>query len=514
YDRAEKKKAKVPPKSGERPGEPKKESTHQPPWIVAGEIVETSQLFARTVAGIDPLWIVQLAPHLCKVTYHNPHWSAVAGRVLAEEKVTLYGLDVHQRKVAYGNIQPKEATQIFIRSALVEGDLFPEPPRSAREERHASAPTSRSLLESVSEEKPKRPALYQFLEHNDQIRQKIETWQTRMRRHDLADLDQALCDFYAKRIENVSSLHELNRLLRDQADPNLLCATEADLIGGQNLSYDAEAFPDNVPLGGQPVALSYAYAPGEERDGVTFKLGFSLAQSLPGASLEWAVPGLREAQVSEMLRSLPKTIRRQLMPFPPKVAEIVRDLRPSGESLQLDLGKFIQQRYGVEVPPSAWPADALPPHLRPRIEVLGHDQKTISTGRDLAQLQRQFAQAQVKPAAAPAGEDPAWARVTQQWERFGLTGWTCGDLPERVIVKEGGDVPLYAWPGLQVEEGQVHLRLFRSQAEARRVSLGGIQRLVELAIQKDLAWLQKDLRALSRLEPLLGTFCSMDELQA
>ncbi|HWI57847.1 MAG TPA: ATP-dependent RNA helicase HrpA, partial [Bacillota bacterium] len=288
YDRAEKKKAKVPPKSGERPGEPKKESTHQPPWIVAGEIVETSQLFARTVAGIDPLWIVQLAPHLCKVTYHNPHWSAVAGRVLAEEKVTLYGLDVHQRKVAYGNIQPKEATQIFIRSALVEGDLFPEPPRSAREERHASAPTSRSLLESVSEEKPKRPALYQFLEHNDQIRQKIETWQTRMRRHDLADLDQALCDFYAKRIENVSSLHELNRLLRDQADPNLLCATEADLIGGQNLSYDAEAFPDNVPLGGQPVALSYAYAPGEERDGVTFKLGFSLAQSLPGASLEWA----------------------------------------------------------------------------------------------------------------------------------------------------------------------------------------------------------------------------------
>jgi len=147
------------------------------------------------VAGIDPLWIVQLASHLCMVTHHNPHWSAAAGRVLVEEKITLYGLEVHKRKAAYGNINPKEATAIFIRSALVEEDFSPEPPLRSQPHKPSVKPTSRSLLESVSADISERPAPYPFLEHNRQIRQKIETWQTRTRRHDLGDLDQALFDF-------------------------------------------------------------------------------------------------------------------------------------------------------------------------------------------------------------------------------------------------------------------------------------------------------------------------------
>jgi ATP-dependent helicase HrpA len=505
YDRTEKPK-KAPAQAASPPRKPA--TSNQPAWIVAGEIVETSQLFARTVAGIDPLWIARMAPHVCQVTYRNPHWSVTSGRVLAEEKTTLYGLEIQCRKVAYGNINAKEATGIFIRSALVEEDLFPEPARHGNGEDERSARSTRQLLATAAAEQEPAAQRYRFIEQNRQVRHKIETWQTRARRHDLVDLDQALCNFYARHLENVSSIHELNRVLRDQPDPEFLCVTEADLIGDQKLDYDAEAFPDAVPLANQPVALSYAYAPGEEQDGVTLKLTLALAQTIPPASAEWAVPGLREGQISELLRALPKAIRRELMPFPPKVAEIVRDFRPTGRSLQHDLARFIHQRYGVEVSPGDWQADALPQHLRPRIEILGNDQKTLGAGRDLNSLREQFEKVKVKP----AGDSPAWTRAAQQWERFGLTGWNFGNLPERITVSEDGDVPIYAWPGLQVEETNINLRLFQTQESARRKSLEGVRRLVELALQKDLAWLQKDLRGLARFQPMLPPG-GVDELQ-
>jgi ATP-dependent helicase HrpA len=478
----------------------------QPEWIMAGEMVETSQLFARTVAGIEPMWLVELAPHLCKVTHHDPHWDAAAGKVLVEERITLYGLEVHRRQAAYGNIDPKAATELFIRSALVEGELMAAaPPLPAGRHNPKTGPDESRFRPAAPS-----PTRYRFLAHNEQVRHKIETWQTRTRRHDLGDVDQALFEFYAGRLENVSSLDDLNRLLREHTEPGFLCATEAGLTGGQELTFDAEAFPDTVPLGGQPVSLSYAYKPGEEPDGVTLKLGFDLAQHVAPASVEWAVPGLREGQISELLRSLPKAIRKELMPFPPKVAEIVRELCPSSHSLKHDLAKYIHQHYGVEIPMSAWPADALPQHLRPRIEVVSTDQKTLGSGRDLLQLRAALQQVKIAPAAV----DPAWAQTAQRWERFGITAWSFGDLPERITVNETLAEPLYAWPGLQVEDDQVNLRLFRSQEGARRASVAGFRRLVSIALQKDLGWLQKDLRALSRLEPLLGTLCSAEELQA
>ncbi|MGN6642246.1 MAG: DUF3418 domain-containing protein, partial [Verrucomicrobiota bacterium] len=476
---------------------------------MAGEMVETSQLFARTVAGIDPLWIVQLAPHLCKITHQNPRWVVGAGNVLADEKITLYGLEVNQRKVAYGNINPREATEIFIRSALVEEDLLPTSRRgnSAEDDDEDDV----RVLRSAVTRKPALPPQYAFLEHNRQVRQKIETWQTRVRRHDLGNLDQRLFDFYAQRLTNISSVAELNRFLHDESNRNALRIAEADLTGGtEGLNYDAEAFPDAVPLGGQPVALSYAYTPGEEQDGVTVKLGFSLAQTVSPASVEWAVPGLREGQISELLRALPKALRRELMPFPPKVAEIARELQPTGDSLQDDLARFIHQRYGIQIPANAWPADAIPAHLRPRIEVMGHDKKSLGASRDLGQLRKALEKTKVES----KGEDPAWTRLAQQWERFHLTGWTFGDLPERLTVSASGTVPLYAWPGLAAESGGVCVRLYHSQEAARRASIGGIQWLVTMSLQKDFAWLQKDLRTLSRYEPLLANFCSVDELAA
>jgi len=485
-----------PPKKGRRDtnAKPKSPRSNQPEWIVAGELVETSQLFARTVGGIDPQWIVEVAPHCCKLTVQNPHWSAAAGRVLAEEITTLYGLEVRRRKIAYGNVDAKDATAIFIRSALIEENLFPA---GAESDPDGEFAPSRSGF--------RIPA---FLEHNRSVRHKIENWQTRVRRYDLGDLDQRLHAFYARHIENVTSVHDLNRLLREHPEPGFLFVDEYELAGGNALHYDPAAFPNDVAVSGQPVAVEYAYAPGEEHDGVTIKLPFTIAQSTPAGLLEWAVPGMREEKISALLRALPKSIRRELMPFPLKVAEIVREFQPSGPSFLQDLAGFIRRRFGVEVPVSAWPIDALPSHLRPRIEIVGNDAKTMAAGRDLDQLRRGLQTARVEPAA----DAPAWQHVAQQWERFGLTAWSFGDLPERITVSEGPGLPLHAWPGLEVEQGRVNVRLFHTPEAAQAASRCGVQRLVELAIERDLGWLEKDLRALSRLESLYAPLGPIDEL--
>ncbi len=501
FDRNEK-----PAKSRQpQPGKPVLKSVQQPPWIVAGEIVETSQLFARTIAGIDPLWIPQLAPHLCQVMHQNPQWIVTSGNVLADEITTLYGMEVRKIKVSYGNINPAEATEIFIRSALVEDDLLPLQPRARDDENDEDE----TRIYADAGRKAPLPPQYAFLEHNRKVREKIETWQTRVRRHDLGSLDEKLFEFYAQRIQNVSSVHELNRLIRDCGGPDFLFVKEADLTGGTELDFDSEAFPDAVPLGGQPVALSYAYSPGEEQDGVTVKLGFGLAETVSQSHVEWAVPGLRERLVNELLRALPKSIRRELQPLPPKVAEIVAELQPQAESLRADLVIFIRQRYGLKIPLAAWPMDAIPAHLRPRIEVVGNDQKTIGISRDLASLRQKLEQVKVKPAP----DNSAWTRAAKQWERAGITSWNFGDLPDRITVSENGAVPVYAWPGLGLEKDAVSLRLFRTIDLARQASLGGIQKLVELALAKDFAWLHRDLRGLNRFDALTANLCPLDELQ-
>jgi len=488
---------------------PPKPQSNQPPWIVAGEIVETSQLFARTVAGIDPQWIFQLAPHCCKLTHQNPHWSPSAGNVLVEEIITLHGLEVQRRKVAYGNLNPKEATAIFIRSALVEENVMPS--RTRRGDEVDADRDDVRVLTVLAEKKPALPAQYRFLAQNRSVREKIENWRTRVRHYALGDLDQTLADFYTRHLNAVSSLYELNRALRDPALPARLCITEEELAGGQSLRYDAEAFPDAVPVSGQPVALAYAYAPGEEHDGVTIELPFSVAQTASSALIEWAVPGLREEIVNELLRALPKSIRRELMPFPPKVAEIVREFQPTGTFFLQDFAAFLHRRYGVVVTATDWPANALPAHLRPRIEIVDHERKSLGVGRDLAQLQQQLKQTQPEP--VPKTDSADWMRTAQQWERFGLTDWTCGELPERITVSEGPGLPVYAWPGIEFAEGVVNVRLFRSPDLARVASLAGVQRLVELAIQKDLAWLEKDLRALSHFDALYAPMGDSAELR-
>jgi ATP-dependent helicase HrpA len=493
------------PRKGDKP--PPKPKSNQPQWIVAGEIVETSQLFARTIAGIEPEWIFQLAPHCCKLAHQNPHWNTGAGNVLVEEIVTLHGLEVQRRKVAYGNINAKDATAIFIRSALVEENLLPSLNRPEDE----SDSDDVRVLTPIAEKKKELPQQYRFLTHNRNIREKIENWRTRVRHYALGDLDEVLAQFYARHISNVSSLHELNRFLREPGAQERLLITEEELAGSQSLSYDAAAFPDTVSVSGQQAQLAYAYAPGEDHDGVTIELPFAVAQSASAALLAWAVPGLREEMINELLRALPKSIRRELMPLPAKAAEIVLEFQPAGASFLQDLASFLHRRYGVEVKASDWPPNALPAHLRPRIEVVDDQKKSLGVGRDLVSLQQSLKQTKVEPSAKFHSAD--CTRAAQKWERFGLTDWNFGDLPDRITVVENLELPIYAWPGIELAEGMLNVRLFRTLDLARYASLVGVQRLVELAVQKDLAWLEKDLRALSRYDSLYASLGDSGELR-
>lgn len=494
-----------------RGGQPP-EKASQPAWVVAGEIVETSRLFIRTLAGIDPEWIVELGDHLCKRTYDLPGWDAASGQVSARERITFHGLEIRHRRVAYGPIQPVEATQIFIRSALVEEGLLPD----AEESEEPDVPRAGQRKGAGQAPPRARPPGRQrwqvhstrFLEHNRALREKIETWRTRTRHHGLGDLDDLLFRFYANQLSNVSSVPELNRILRGELEknPDFLCATEKDWIGDVNLEFDAQAFPSNLQVGDHAVPIAYAYAPGETHDGATLRVPMGLLPVLKESQVVWSVPGLREEQIDWFLRELPKALRKELLPLAPKVKEIVAEFRPSGSEFLEELADFVSKKYRVAIPRGTWSREPLPHHLNPRVEVIGPDQKSLRAGRDLAALQQQLATVR-----APAF-DVLWNEATQQWEKFGITTWSLGSVPSQIDLRDAHGNVLIAYPGLKCEEGEICLRLFRKASEAQQYTPSAWARLLELSLSREFAWMQKDLRALDRCKILYATLGSSEEL--
>ncbi len=432
------------------------EITKQPPWIVAGEIVHTSQLFARTLAKIEPEWIAELGAHLCEYKYSEPHWSAKAGRVLVTRRTLVHGLEVKRDKIDFGKIDPAAATQLFIRGALIEGES---------------------------------PLPQRFYQHNQKIRQKIETTLTRIRSNRVHDVEEALFAFYDARIAEVSSLHDLNALIQEHGD-QFLHLTEDDLTPGDDLSPDLQLFPDQVALGNTVLPIAYHYKPGEETDGVTVRVPLPVAEHLTSGQLQWMVPGLREELSRTLLRALPRSIRRQLMPIEPKAAEIAARFDPGRAEFLSALAQHITQTYRVPVAAADWPSGSLPPHLQPRIEVIDQDKRTVVADRDLQAIQSHVKKTEVR--------SDAWEKTVPRVERYDLHGWTIGDVPESIVIEHIGGAPVLGYPGLeQDKDGLIHLRLFRRQEDAARATPPAVRKLAELALAKDLAWLAKELRQFS-----------------
>ena len=472
---------------------PGPEKKQQPAWMVAGEIVETSRCFLRTVAGIDPEWVIELAPHMCRTAVQEPLWDPEAGNVLAWERIRIRGLLLRERRISFNRVDPAGAVAIFVRSALVE-ETIPRPP--------------------------------EFIAANRQLREKIELWQTRSRAAALPDLDQALYDFYMRVLlpapaapagggpapalapeAAIASVASLRRFLNGPAGPGALRATEADLLGERAGEFASGDFPDVLSHSGRDVNVRYAYAPGEERDGVTFRLTVPLAEMVEPGLLDWLVPSLREERVTQLLQLLPKTVRRPMMPLNAAAREILKAVPASNASFLAAASAFVRARYGVDIPPASWPVALLPDYLRPRYEIVGRDGKPLATGRDLAALREA-----VRNHATPE-DQRAWNVAAQQWERYGLTHWSVGEVPESCLVTESSEVPLRAYLGFHLENGDVNLRLFRKPADALASSRVTLPVLAEKLLARELAWLEKDLRALDKAKPYYVTLGSGEELR-
>ncbi|MFA6110737.1 MAG: ATP-dependent RNA helicase HrpA [Candidatus Latescibacterota bacterium] len=449
--------------------------TAGPEWIVAAEVVETSRLYARTVARIDAEWLADLGEHLCRSSYKEPYWNPRSGRVLVQETLTLYGLEVLTRKVGYGRINPREATEIFIREALVPGAI--QTPHG-------------------------------FLEHNLRLFSKLETWQTRVSRHAGVDLSEAAVDFYRTRLEEVSSIHDLNRVVgeRTATEPRFLYMSERDLLAGET-GFDGQSFPDALVLDDQALPISYAYRPGQEDDGVTVRVPYRLIHAVAPEVLEWLVPGLLEEKVTCLLRSLPKALRKELVPIPEKARAIAARLRPTHPTFLESLEAFIRAEYRLQIRRPDWDLDEVPEHLRLRVEVAGEDARPVDADRDLDALVRRLERHDT-----PA-ELEAWTRAAAQWEQEGLTAWTFGDLPVRIQVAEVAGVPLLGYPGLVAGPEAASLRLFKNEEEARLASRDGVARLAAYALREQLAWVGRQLQELSRFKLLCRTLAPMAELR-
>jgi ATP-dependent helicase HrpA len=384
--------------------------------------------------------------------------------VLVREKLNLFGLELLTRRVPYSRVDARKATDIFIREALVPGVVHT---------RHG------------------------FLEQNTSLCQKLETWQSRTSSASAAgvNIERSACEFYTERLEDVSSLHDLNRFLKDNPEDYLVMA-EQDLLGASSAKFDEQAFPDALEFDGEVLGLKYAYRPGQDEDGITLSVPYKLVQAIDPEVLEWLVPGVLQQKITALLRDLPKSIRKQLVPIPDRAKEIATVLKPTHPTFLESLADHIYQRYRVPIQSGDWNTEELPAHLRMRIEVRGNDDKQFASGRDLHVLNRRLDQHD-KP-----GELDAWKKVAATWEREGITSWDFGDLPERIEVTQIGGVPLYGWPSLDRNEHVISLRLCKSRVEAVARSLGGFSGLCALTLGEDLIWLQRELKDLDQFKSL------------
>jgi ATP-dependent helicase HrpA len=432
----------------------------QPNWVMAAELVETSRLWGREVARIEPAWVEPLAEHLARRQYSEPRWDRRRAAVVATERVTVYGLPiVTGRTVAYGSIDPQLSRELFIRCALVERDW---------DTRHA------------------------FFAENGRELEAIDELERRTRRRDVLVADEVLFEFFDERIpaDVVSGAH-FDRWWRDERreHPDLLTYTRELLVAPQAAdALDADGRPSTWRQGDLSLALSYEFSPGSDRDGVTVHVPLKTLPQLRPDGFEWLVPALREELVTALLRALPKDLRRPLAPVPDTAAQVLAALEPRREPLLDALAREVQRFRGVRVPPGTWDLAGLPAHLRMTFRVEDDDGELVAEGKDIAALR-----AEVRPrlraelSAAAAG-----------LERAGLTEWSIGDLP-RIVALPGTGQTVRGYPAL-VDEGQtVAVRVFDTPGAQAAAMAVGTRRLLLLGIPSPIRYVTDRLSGPARL---------------
>ncbi|MBI2245168.1 MAG: ATP-dependent RNA helicase HrpA [Nocardioides sp.] len=419
-----------------------------PQFLMAGELVETSRLWARQNAAIKPEWAERLGAHLVKRTYSEPHWSKKRASVMAFERVTLYGVPlVADRPVAYGKVDPALARELFIRHALVYGEWA-----AAEQGRHKFLETNRRLLEEAEE-----------LEH-------------RARRRDIVVDEHTLFDFYDARVgaDVVSGAHFDQWWKRErQRNGRLLTFDPAMLTHDTVEEVSAADYPEQWEGAGLTFPISYHFEPGAAEDGLTIEVPVATLNRVEADDFSWNVPGLREELVTSLIRSLPKNLRVSFVPAPNKAREFLAAVPPGEEPLLDALERWCRSTTGVVVPREAWDWGKVPEHLRPTYRVVDDAGREQARGKDLEALKAPLRPTFAAATAAVAG-DSGLART-------GETTWAFGEIPSSHTERRAGhDVQVY--PALVDEGSAVGQQVFGSTEEQEARHRLGVRRLLLLEL--------------------------------
>lgn len=430
-----------------------------PEWIVAAELVETSRLFARTIARIDPAWIEPLAKHLITYRYRDPHWNAQTGQVNAYEKVLLWGLVIEeQRSVHYGRINRTESRNILILHGLVRGETDVKIP---------------------------------FLQANQKLVALVRSWENKLRKCCFLADELVMEKFYQERLPDVVTMRELQQWCESHR-PDQLKFSLQDILLQDKPNLDLQAYPDEMKLGTQRLSLRYEFEPDAVEDGITMVVPADLLHQLSADALSWLIPGWLEEKITELLKSLPKDARRRLMPLADRAQEIMQNMPRSYQSLLTSLEDFLYARYQLRVQRSDWNIAEMPKYLFLRFEVRDATGRILVTGRNLTALQEQIQN--IKP-------NQAWEAARQKWYLPKLRNWCFDRLPEVIeITPFQGGLPHLGYPGLANRNGDIYRDLFHTLSEAETKTREATRLLLEYSLAPELNKLERTLSLLNTMQ--------------
>ena len=435
-------------------------------WIVAAEMIETSRLFARIAANIKMEWLEELGGNLCRSIYSEPHWSRDRGEVVAYEQVSLFGLViVPRRPVSYGRICSNEASEIFIRSALVEGDV-------------------------------KKP--FPFLIHNLEVIERISNMEDKIRRRNLLASEHELVMFYKDRLPGIYDIRTLQKLIKERGSDDFLRMKEEDVLARFPEDNEVTLYPDEVVIDGHRFTCDYRYEPGHPGDGVTLKIPLHMISTIPAISTEWIIPGLVREKIAAHLKSLPKEYKKKLPPLSKALDIIITEMNDSKSPLVTAMSNFIHGRFHVDIPPSVWNPDSIDDYLKIRFAVIDSNKEELASSRDISLLQKEI---------IAEAESNAFSKARLAWEKTGLTSWNFEELPDTITLDRRGCFEGYAFPGLEAGERCVNIRLFKSKREADISHCTGIKALYTYFFKNELRYLKKVVTLSGDLRIWAESFC-------
>lgn len=449
-----------------------------PQWMMSAEIVETSRVYARTNARIDVSWIESIAGHLLKYSYSNPHWEKKRSQVVAFEQASLYGLILHaDKKVSYAGINPAEAKEIFIRSALIAGDL-----------------TSNAA----------------FYVHNQSLLKELEALEAKSRRRDVVVDENVLYAFYDSHLpDNIVSGQTLDKWLRQQPEKAKALFLSSDELTRDDATLVSNAeYPDTLEMNGSRFPIEYHFDPGNHHcDGITLVTPLAGLNAINPQRCEWLIPGLLREKITALIRSLPKQLRKNFVPAPNFAEACEQALKPSDATLTSAVAAHLTKMTGVLIPYDAWNTENISPHLLMNFRVIGADGSVVKEGRDLQSIKDSLS-ATIDEASELITE----AEPDTSYNQDNVGPEILDTLHETVEISLQG-VTIKAYPALVKQGKQVNLRALDSNKHAADETRQALRQLVINALPEQVNFLKKSMPGIQNLCLKYTDFGSCDELK-